>query len=81
MYAMFGKTQKTIAYAAMFGLLALSMWWTGWVFWLLLSFLMKPAHPPTLLDEEPIGRKRQFVGLLSIAVFILCFMPIPVSFR
>jgi membrane-associated protease RseP (regulator of RpoE activity) len=77
MYALFGKYQKYLAYIAMLGLLALSFWWSGWAIWLLISIFLKPAHPPTLLDDTPIGRGRQFVGYVSILAFIICFMPIP----
>jgi membrane-associated protease RseP (regulator of RpoE activity) len=80
MYALFGKAQKYLAYLAMLGLLALSFWWSGWAFWLLLTILMRPIHPPTLLDEVPLGSGRRFLGYLSIAAFILCFMPVPVTY-
>jgi membrane-associated protease RseP (regulator of RpoE activity) len=80
MYALFGKIQKNLAYAAMLGLLVLSYWWTGWAVWLILTILMRPAHPPTLLDEIPLDRRRRLIGYLSIAAFILCFMPVPVSY-
>jgi len=80
MYALFGKAQKGLAYLAMLGLLVLSYWWSGWAIWLILTFLMRPVHPPTLLDEVPIGPWRRSLGYLSIAAFILCFMPVPMSY-
>jgi membrane-associated protease RseP (regulator of RpoE activity) len=78
MYALFGKYQKYLAYVAMLGLLALSFLWSGWAIWLFISILLKPAHPPTLMDDIPIGRGRRLAGYLSIIAFILCFMPTPV---
>jgi membrane-associated protease RseP (regulator of RpoE activity) len=78
-YALFGKKQKIIAYFTILGLIALSFWWTGWAFWLVFTILLKPEHPPTLVDEIPIGRTRTIIGYLSIATFILCFMPVPIS--
>lgn len=78
MYALFGKYQKFLAYMAMIGLLILSFWWIGWALWLIISVILKPAHPPTLMDDIPIGRGRRFIGYLSILAFILCFMPIPI---
>jgi membrane-associated protease RseP (regulator of RpoE activity) len=79
MYALFGKTQKTLAYAAMAGLLILSYWWNGWAFWLILTLILKPVHPPTLIDEIPLGRGRKAIGYISIVAFILCFMPVPIG--
>jgi membrane-associated protease RseP (regulator of RpoE activity) len=78
MYALFGHYQKYLAYVAMLGLLALSLLWSGWAIWLLISILLKPAHPPTLMDDIPLGRGRRLAGYLSIIAFILCFMPTPV---
>ncbi len=78
MYALFGRRQKYFAYAAMVGLLVLSFWWTGWAFWLIFTLLLKPEHPPTIVDEIPIGRRRKIIGYASIAAFILCFMPVPI---
>jgi membrane-associated protease RseP (regulator of RpoE activity) len=80
MYALFGRKQAILAYAAMVGLLVLSFWWSGWAFWLFITLVLRPAHPPTLMDEVPIGSWRKLVGYLSIAVFIICFMPAPISY-
>jgi len=35
-------------------------------------------HPPTLHDEAPAGRARLWVGVLSLIVFVLCFVPNPI---
>ena len=78
MFALFGRYQKYLAYIAMIGLLVLSFWWIGWAIWLVISILLKPTHPATLMDDISIGRGRRIVGYLSILAFILCFMPIPI---
>ncbi len=80
-FALFGKYQKYMAYVTMLGLLILSFWWSGWALWLLIAIILKPSHPPTLMDEIPIGRTRRFVGYLGIAAFILCFMPVPIWYK
>jgi membrane-associated protease RseP (regulator of RpoE activity) len=80
-YALFGKAQKTMAYVVMLGIIVLSFWWTGWALWLILAILIRPAHPPTLMDEVPIGASRKIIGYLCIAAFVLCFMPVPVSYN
>ncbi len=76
-YALFGKKQKFLANAVFIILIALSFVWMGWAFWLIIAIFMKPAHPPTVMDELPLGPGRKFVGYLSIAVFIICFIPVP----
>jgi len=35
-------------------------------------------HPPTLDDETPVGAARVAVGVLSLVVFVLCFVPDPI---
>lgn len=76
-YALFGQKQKYLANIVMVALIALSFVWLGWAFWLIMTLILKPAHPPTVMDELPLGPGRKLVGYLSIAVFILCFIPVP----
>ncbi|MCP4580160.1 MAG: site-2 protease family protein [candidate division Zixibacteria bacterium] len=78
LYAMFGKAQHKIVYAIMAGMIILSFWWFGWLIWVILGFfLVKPKHPPTVLDDIPLDKKRLTIGYLCIIIFILCFVPIP----
>jgi membrane-associated protease RseP (regulator of RpoE activity) len=78
LYAMFGKTQHKIAHTSFFVLLALSFLWLGWIFWgLFCLILIRPHHPPTVMDDIPLDRKRMLIGYICIIVFILCFMPTP----
>lgn len=47
--------------------------WNGWLVWcLLIVLLIKVDHPP-VLQYEPLTRGRFILGILSIAVFVLCF--------
>jgi len=45
---------------------------------ILLLVLARRPHPPTLDDEQPLGRARVFVGLVSFAMFAVCFTPSPI---
>jgi len=47
-----------------------------WTFVLL--FLMKVGHPP-VIEEEPLGAFRLALAVLAALVFLLCFMPFPIS--
>ncbi|HUU44261.1 MAG TPA: site-2 protease family protein [Acidobacteriota bacterium] len=76
-YALFRRHQRRIAYVVMAGLAVAAYWWPWWILWVGIGIFMRPKHPPTLLDEIPIGRTRQFLGWLSFVIFILCFMPVP----
>ncbi len=54
--------------------------------WIVLALLMLAMlyfvglrHPPVLSEYEPLGTGRYIVAILVIAIFILCFMPIPIQ--
>lgn len=45
---------------------------------LVLLFLMKVGHPP-VIEEEPLGKARIALAIVALLVFLLCFMPFPIS--
>jgi membrane-associated protease RseP (regulator of RpoE activity) len=45
---------------------------------LVLLFLMKVGHPP-VIEEEPLGAGRITLAIIAALVFLLCFMPFPIS--
>jgi membrane-associated protease RseP (regulator of RpoE activity) len=54
--------------------------WLGWVVYaVLLTFILRVGHPPLLDEVEPLGTARRFVAVIGLIVFILCFMPVPIS--
>ncbi len=50
----------------------------NWILWAVLVRVLGRRHPATLDDESPLGRGRVVVGVLSLIVFVLCFVPDPV---
>lgn len=53
----------------------------GWALWILIIFfLMRKGHPPTLDDTVPLDGKRKMLALAALIIFILTFMPIPIKF-
>jgi membrane-associated protease RseP (regulator of RpoE activity) len=51
-----------------------------WVLWAILVRVLGRPHPPTMHDDVPVGRGRVIVGLVSLAVFVVCFVPNPIIF-
>lgn len=45
---------------------------------IVLLFLLKVGHPP-VMDEEPLGKARLAIAILAVVVFLLCFMPFPIT--
>jgi membrane-associated protease RseP (regulator of RpoE activity) len=77
-YALFGERSHQIAKAfyvllIVCGLVA----WYGWLLWVVLLYFMGFVHPPPLQHWVPLDRKRRTIGFITIAVFILTFMPAP----
>lgn len=50
-----------------------------WFLWaLVLAFLAKVGHPPTAPDET-LGRGRIILAAVAALVFLLCFLPFPIT--
>jgi membrane-associated protease RseP (regulator of RpoE activity) len=86
-YAVCGaRAQAILARVIYFGVLVLAgiailrEGWLGWVIYaVLLTFILRVGHPPVLDEEAPLGTARRFVAVIGLIVFILCFMPVPIS--
>jgi membrane-associated protease RseP (regulator of RpoE activity) len=81
-YALFGrKPQFYLAWIIVAGLVVMGFFWPGWFVWAFLAVvIIKLKHPPTMNDKVKLDRKRMILGWISIALFILTFIPIPLKF-
>lgn len=80
LYALFGKRQVIISRITMLALVAMTiLLWNGWFVWVLFGLFMRPGHPPTLNDNLPLTPNQKFLGWLSIFIFLICFIPVPIS--
>jgi membrane-associated protease RseP (regulator of RpoE activity) len=86
LYAVVGpRAHKWVsrAVAAAVALLAIVsiLWYSSpvWLLWtLVLFFLLKAGHPP-VVEEEPLGTARIILAIVAAIVFLLCFMPFPIT--
>jgi len=79
-YALLGERQNKISRYVFLAILALGIFgWQGWLLWSLLLFIMGFRHPPPLDWRVPLDRKRKIIGWLTVAVFVLTFIPVPFS--
>jgi membrane-associated protease RseP (regulator of RpoE activity) len=53
----------------------------NWLVWGILLLILGPKHPPILFPDVPLDRTRKAVGMLALIIFILTFIPVPVSVR
>lgn len=75
------RAHRALSFLLPLGLIALGMlhYWAGWYIWggllLVMRFLrISPVYDPAALDT-----KRLFGAFLALIVFLLCFMPSPIS--
>ena len=79
-YALFGRFHKRISQAFVFALLPLGVfYWPGWFVWIFLLAILGTRHPPTVDDSIPLESRHAKLGWIALAMFVLCFMPAPVS--
>ncbi|MCD6501073.1 site-2 protease family protein [bacterium] len=77
-YAALGPKAFKVARWAWIALLPLTLLWPGWMIWaLLILFLIKLRHPPTIYDWIPLDRRRRRLSIVALLILILTFTPNP----
>ena len=82
LYALAGRAQQRIGLAFLALLLVLGWWWWGWWFWagIILLIGRGRTHHPAVFDPTlPIDRRRRWLGWACVAIFVLTFVPFPLS--
>ena len=80
LYGILGRHQRLVAGAGVVGLLVLAQYSPSWYLWVALTFLIgggRWSHPSVLVPGRPVPPSRRLVGLLSVAIFVVTFVPIP----
>lgn len=54
--------------------------WPGWLIWILIALALGRRHTPTGDPDLVLDPFRKLMGYLSLIIFVLCFVPRPVSF-
>jgi membrane-associated protease RseP (regulator of RpoE activity) len=87
-YSIFGERVHfwtgRIAFAAM-SVISLLGWFlynspSGFLFAVLLAVMLRVKHPEPL-DDAPLDFVRKIVAVLTLIIFILCFVPFPIQIR
>jgi len=85
-FAVFGqRTHWWIGRAAFVSMALISVlgwFWhgspTGFLYVVLLAVMLRVRHPPPE-NLEPLGRARTMIGIITLIVFALCFLPFPIT--
>jgi membrane-associated protease RseP (regulator of RpoE activity) len=79
LFAVVGRRQFRVARLLWLVLLAGGFVWPGWFLWSLIVLVMGLRHPPVVDEAEPLDRRRRWLAVAALAIFVLCFMPVPIS--
>ena len=82
-YALFGRRRaETLGWVAFFLLLALGVfYWSGWLTWAILIFVLGGAkHDPALNELPEPGWGRRAIGALAFVLLFLIMAPVPHRF-
>jgi membrane-associated protease RseP (regulator of RpoE activity) len=77
-YALFGAWHRRLAWPLVGVLAALGFLWPGWWLWVVIAVIMRPQHPRIWDEAKPLDPKRRLVAWVAIAIFVLCFMAVPI---
>ena len=78
LYALTGRWHRLIARLALVGIVGLSLLgWQGWIMWAILVTAIGVDHPPTI-DDTPLDPRRRLGAWLTIGLFAVTFMSVPI---
>jgi len=77
--ALFGAKAKYFSWVTVAVLVGIGMFYYGWLIFALLILFLGARHPPPLNDISPLDLKRKGLGVLTFAVLIIAFVPIPMT--
>jgi membrane-associated protease RseP (regulator of RpoE activity) len=81
LYALLGPRRAPIgSFAVLVCLIPLGiLLWPGWLFFGVLVTVLGWRHPPPLDPYTPLDRGARLIGCATVILFLLIFIPIPIS--
>jgi len=82
LYAVAGTKQRIAGWLTLVAAIILSYYYfSGWIVWIILILtVLKVGHPYTPASE-PISLREKSIAVLCAAIFVLTFIPAPLSFN
>ena len=75
--ALLGDKARYLSWATLAAMIALSMFFFGWLLLAILVLFLGARHPPPLNDISRLGKKRTIVGVLTLSILLVGFVPQP----
>lgn len=82
-YATLGRWSTHLSLGTVATAVAMTFISTSWIFITVMMLLMLvvfgPRHPRVLYEYEPLGPGRRAVAIAALAMFAICFTPVPIE--
>ncbi|HMK60969.1 MAG TPA: site-2 protease family protein [Dissulfurispiraceae bacterium] len=79
-FAFLGEKHRRLSGILLVALCIMAIFfWPGWAVWAGLMYLLGIKHPPVLYWEETLDKERKIMGIVSLVIFIITFIPAPFS--
>ncbi len=79
-YAAHSRLQRRSAWLLWVFLVLASSRWSGWLLWCVVVLVMGLKHPPVYDETVILGPQHRRVALICFVIFVLSFIPVPISF-
>ena len=79
LYSLVGRKQVYIGWISLAGLVILTFIWPGWGVWVVLTLFMLMVAHPKIPQTEELSLKEKAAGWFCMVIFILTFIPVPVT--
>jgi membrane-associated protease RseP (regulator of RpoE activity) len=77
-YSLLGNLHQKISRSIVFVLIPIGIfYWQGWLVWTTVLLFLGTRHPMTMDDSSPLSPRHTWLGWSGLAMFILCFTPMP----
>jgi membrane-associated protease RseP (regulator of RpoE activity) len=79
-YALLGERHANVSKVLILVMILLGVFlWEGWAVWAVLLILLGFRHPPIVYSDFPLDPKRKVIGWIAVVIFIITFMPVPIT--
>ncbi len=77
-YALLGRQSEKLAFltATILAFLGITFW-TGWLFWAFVAFMLGFKHPPPMNDVTPLDPRRRLLALGALLLLHCLITPVP----
>ena len=82
-YAVLGRHAGKVSLATLAATIALTFFSLSWLItaamMVVMALVLGVRHPPIQHEDVPIDRRRRWIALFALVIFILCFTPVPIQ--